>query len=83
MVSIVNETPYITRKKVKKLRVWVLGETLRLLIQVIFTTAEIVIGDCGGSWGGFTFDREMDHGTGFPELVVKESKSKGPRVELT
>ena len=51
---------------------------INLLIQVIFTTAEIVIGDCGGSWGGFTFDREMDHGTGFPELVVKESK--GPRV---
>ena len=40
-----------------------------MLIQVIFTTAEIVIGDCGG----FTFDRDMDHATGFPELVVKES----------
>ena len=27
-----------------------------------------MIGDCGG----FTLDREMDHETGFPELVVKE-----------
>ena len=49
-----------------------LGETVVRLMQVIFTTAEIVIGDCGG----FTFDREMDHGTGFPELVVKESSKE-------
>ncbi|XP_067844487.1 bifunctional protein GlmU-like isoform X1 [Heptranchias perlo] len=32
----------------------------------VFTTAEIVIGECGG----FEFTREMDERTGFPELVI-------------
>uniref|UniRef100_UPI00398E86F4 bifunctional protein GlmU-like isoform X1 n=1 Tax=Pristiophorus japonicus TaxID=55135 RepID=UPI00398E86F4 len=32
----------------------------------VFTTAEIVIGECGG----LEFTREMDERTGFPELVI-------------
>jgi hypothetical protein len=32
----------------------------------VFTTAEIVIGECSG----YEFIREMDAQTGYPELVV-------------
>ncbi|XP_016848982.1 bifunctional protein GlmU [Anolis carolinensis] len=33
---------------------------------IVFTTAEIVVGECDGLW----FSREMDGSTGFPELVI-------------
>ena len=38
--------------------------------MVIFTTAEVVLGDCKGA----KFTREMDSRTGFPELVVQKSQ---------
>ena len=36
--------------------------------MIIFTTAEVVLGDCQGA----KFTREMDSRTGFPELVVQK-----------
>ncbi len=34
---------------------------------VVFTTAEVVLGECGGA----EFSRQMDQRTGFEELVVE------------
>ena len=40
---------------------------------VVFTTAEIVLGECRG----YRFDRVLDHATGFPELdVTKEAHTQ-------
>jgi hypothetical protein len=41
--------------------------SLQRICQIIYTTAEIVIGDCGGTT---TFTREFDPSTGFKELKV-------------
>nr|XP_033795654.1 bifunctional protein GlmU-like [Geotrypetes seraphini] len=38
----------------------------------VFTTAEIVIGECNG----MLFTREMDERTGFPELVISSGSGK-------
>uniref|UniRef100_H2ZVT7 PPC domain-containing protein n=1 Tax=Latimeria chalumnae TaxID=7897 RepID=H2ZVT7_LATCH len=38
----------------------------------VFTTAEIVIGECNG----LQFTREMDERTGFPELVISSHSEK-------
>lgn len=40
----------------------------------VFTTAEVVLGECGR----YVFTREMDDETGFDELVVKEKETATP-----
>lgn len=36
--------------------------------MTVFTTAELVLGECEN----VVFTREMDHETGYPELVIKD-----------
>lgn len=39
-----------------------------LIEMIVYTTAEIVIGECSA----MVFERYLDSQTGFPELVIKE-----------
>ncbi len=38
--------------------------------HIVYTTAEVVMGECCG----LEYNREFDEASGWPELVVKESK---------